>query len=83
MERTLRCTLGSQAQNAHALEYHTFSIQQSTSTHTKNFHNIHQQNSNYTKTYCAFISPNNSQTRNTQDKTDPLTEQHIKYKDIT
>ena len=44
MELTLRCTLRSQAQHAHSLEDHTWSIQQSTSTHTKHFHNIQQQN---------------------------------------
>ena len=41
MEGTLRCTLGSHAQHAHSLEDHTRSIQQSTSTHTKHFHNLH------------------------------------------
>ena len=52
MEGTLRCTLGSQAQHAHYLEDHTRFIQQSTTTHTKHFHNIQQQNNNNTKTYC-------------------------------
>ena len=51
MEGTLRCTLGSQTQNAHSLEDHTRSVQQSTSTHTKHLHNIQQQNSNHTQTY--------------------------------
>ena len=49
MEGTLRCTLGSQAQHAHYLEDHTWSIQQSTITHTKHIHNIQQQNSNHTQ----------------------------------
>ena len=35
MEGTRRCTLGSHAEHAHSLEDHTWSIQQSTSTHTK------------------------------------------------
>ena len=52
MEETLRCTLGSQAQHAHSLDDHTWSIQQSTSTHTKHLHSIQQQNSNHTQTYC-------------------------------
>ena len=51
MERTLRYILGSQAQHAHSLEDHTWYIQQSTSTHTKHFHNIQQQNSNHTQTH--------------------------------
>ena len=55
MEGTLRCTLGSQAQQAHSLEDHTRSIQQSTSTHTKHSHNIIQQNSNHTETYCELF----------------------------
>ena len=46
MEGTLTCTLGSQAQHAHSLEDHTRSIQQSTSTHNKHFHNIQQENNN-------------------------------------
>ena len=50
MEGALRCSLGSQAQHTHSLEDHTWSIQQSTTTHTKYFHNIQQQNSNYTQT---------------------------------
>ena len=37
--------LGSQAQHTHSLGDHTWCIQQSTSTHTKHFHNIQQQNS--------------------------------------
>ena len=55
MEGTLRCTLGSQAQHAHSLEDHTWSIQQRTSTHTKHSHNIQQQNSNHTKTCCELV----------------------------
>ena len=51
MEGTLKFTLGSQAQHAHSLEDHTWSIQQSTSTHTKHFHNIQQQNCNHTSTH--------------------------------
>ena len=55
MKGTLRCTLGSQAQHAHSLEDYTWSIQQSTSTHTKHFHNIQQQNSNNTQTHCELF----------------------------
>ena len=48
MEGALRRSLGSQAQHTHSLEDHTWSIQQSTTTHTKHIHNIQQQNSNNT-----------------------------------
>ena len=51
MEGAHRRSLGSQAQHTHSLEDHTWSIQQSTTTHTKHIHNIQQQNSNYTKTH--------------------------------
>ena len=51
MEGTLRFTLGSQEQHAHYLEDHTRFIRQSTSTHTKHFHNIQQQNINHIQTY--------------------------------
>ena len=40
MEGALRRSLGSQAQHTHSLEDHTWSIQQSTTTHTKHIHNI-------------------------------------------
>ena len=55
MEGALRCSLGSQAQHTHSLEDHTWCIQQSTTTHTKHFHNIQQQNSNYTQTHCELF----------------------------
>ena len=55
MEEALRRSLGSQAQHTHSLEGHTWSIQQSTSTHTKHFHNIQHQNSNYTQTHCELF----------------------------
>ena len=45
MKGALRRSLGSQAQHTHSLEDHTWSIQQSTTTH------IQQQNSNYTQTH--------------------------------
>ena len=48
-------SLGSQAQHTHSLEDHTWSIQQSTTTHTKHIHNIQQQNSNYTQTHCELF----------------------------
>ena len=41
MEGTLRYTLVSQTQHAHSLENHTGPIQQSTSTYTKQFPNMH------------------------------------------
>ena len=71
MEGTLICTLGSQAQHAHYLEDHTRAIQQSTSTHTKHFHNIQLQNNNHTKTYCQLFHQTirkHCQTRNKLDK---------------
>ena len=71
MKGTLGSTLASQAQHAHSLEDHTWSIQQSTSTHTKHFHNIQQQNSNHTPKTLRIVSPNihkHCQTRNTQNK---------------
>ena len=55
MEGALRRSLGSQAQHTHSLEDHTWSIQQSTTTNTKQIHNIHQQNSNYTHTHCELF----------------------------
>ena len=55
MEGALRRSLGSQAQHTHSLEDHTWSIQQSTTTHTKYIHNIQQQNSNYTQTHCELF----------------------------
>ena len=54
-EGTPRRTLGSYAHHTHSLEDHPWSIQQSTSTHTKHFHNIQQQNSNYTQTHCELF----------------------------
>ena len=56
MEGTLRCTLGSQAHHAHYLQDHTLYIQQGTSTHTKHFYNIYQQNNNHTQTYCELFT---------------------------
>ena len=55
MEGALRRSLGSQAQHAHPLEDYTWSIQQSTTTHTKHIHNNQQQNSNYTQTHCKLF----------------------------
>ena len=55
MEGALRRSLGSQAQRTHSLEDHTWSIQQSTTTHTKYIHNIQQQNSDYTQTHCELF----------------------------
>ena len=43
------------AQCAHCLEDHTRAIQQSSSIHTKHFHNIQQQNNNHTQTYCELL----------------------------
>ena len=86
MEGALRRSLGSQAQHTHSLEDHTWSIQQSTTTHTKHIHNIQQQNSNYTHTHCELFSPNNSPTLSSTQhtkQTDTLTEQHTTYKDTT
>ena len=55
MEGALRRSLGSQAQHTHPLEDHTWSIQQSTTTHTKHIHNIQQQNGIYTQTHCELF----------------------------
>ena len=55
MEGALRRTIRSQAQHTHSLEDHIWSIQQSTTTHTKHIHNIQQQNSNYTQTHCELF----------------------------
>ena len=41
--------------DAHWDYRHTWSIQQSTTTHTKHIHNIQQQNSNYTQTHCELF----------------------------
>ena len=54
-----------------SLEDHTWSIQQSTTTHTKHIHNIQQQNSNYTHTHCELFHQaihKHCQARNTQNK---------------
>ena len=69
MEGALRRSLGSQAQHTHSLEDHTWSIQRSTTTHTKHIHNIQQQNSNYTHTHCELFHQTihkHYQARNTQ-----------------
>ena len=71
MEGALRRSLGSHAQHTHSLEDHTWSIQQSTTTHTKHIHNIQQQNSNYTHTHCELFHQTihkHCQARNTQNK---------------
>ena len=71
MEGALRRSLGSQTQHTHSLEDRTWSIQQSTTTHTKHFHNIQQQNSNYTQTHSELFHQTihkHCQTRNTQNK---------------
>ena len=71
MEGSLRRSLGSQAQHTLSLEDHTWSIQQSTTTHTKHIHNIQQQNSNYTHTHCELFHQTirkHCQARNTQNK---------------
>ena len=66
MEGTSRCTLGSQAQHTHSLEYHTRYIQQSTSTHTQHVNNIQQQKLRTTtpnltvnsgRTTCTLFTP--------------------------
>ena len=69
MEGALRRSLGSQAQHTHSLEDHTWSIHQSTTTHTKHIHNIQQQNSNNTQTHFELFHQTihkHCQTRNTQ-----------------
>ena len=64
MEGAPRRSLGSQAQHTYSLEDHTWSLQQSTSTQTK------QQNSNYTQTQCELFHHTihkHCHTRNTQN----------------
>ena len=51
----LRRWFGSQAQHTQSLEDHTWSIQQSNTTHTKHIHNIQQQNGNSTQTHCELF----------------------------
>ena len=74
MEGALRRSLGSQAQHTHSLEDHSWSIQQSTTTHTKYIHNIQQQNSNYTQAHCELF--HQTIHKHATHKTDALTEQH-------
>ena len=74
MEGALRRSLGSQAQHTHSLEDHTWSIQQSTTTHTKHIHNIQQQNSNYTHTHCELF---HKQFTNTVKHATHKTNRHI------
>ena len=63
--------------NTHILwNTHTRYIQQSISTHPKQFHNIQQQPH---PNILRFVSPNTQHTR----QTDPITEQNINYKVIT
>ena len=53
------------------LEDHTWYIQQSATIHTKHFHNIQQQNSNYTQTHFELFHQTiykDCQARNTQNK---------------
>ena len=79
MEGTLRCTLGSQAQDIHSLEDHTRSnrapppILNTSITFDNKITTTHIANC-FTK-----------QVTNTQHtrQTDPLTEQYIKHNDIT
>ena len=59
------------AHHAHSVEDHTQSIQQSTSTHTKQIHNIQQQNRNHSQTHCEWFYQTihkHCHTRNKQDK---------------
>ena len=71
MEEALGRLLGSQAQHTQSLEDHAWSIQQSTTTHTKHIHNIQQQNSNYTQAHCGLFHRTihkHCQARGTQNK---------------
>ena len=74
MEGALRRSLGLQAQHTHSLEDHTWSIQQSTTTHTKHVHNIQQQNGNYTHTHCELF---HQQFTNTVKHATHKTNRHI------
>ena len=77
MEGALRRSLGSQAQHTHSLEYHTWSIQQSTTTHTKHIHNIQQQNSNYTQTHCELFHQTHCELFHTVKHVTHKTNRHI------
>ena len=58
----------------------TWSIQQSTTTHTKHIHNIQQQNSNYTHTHCKLFHQTihkHCQARNTQGYSITLTTSQV------
>ena len=67
MEGALRCSLGSQEQHTHSLEDHTWSIQHSTTIHTKHIHNIQQQNSKYTQTHCELFHQTHKTNRETHN----------------
>ena len=84
MEGSLRRSLGSQAQHTHSLEDHTWSIQQSTTTHTKHIQNIQQQNSNFTHTHCELFHQTihkHCLARNTHNSQGPdkLNIRHLKH----
>ena len=74
MEGALRRPLGSQAQHTESLEDHTWSIQQSTTTHTKHFHNIQQQNRTTPKPIADCIT---KQFTNTVKQATHKTNRHI------
>ena len=82
MEGVLRRSLGSQAQHTHSLEGHTWSIQQSTTTHTKHIHNIQQKIATTPKHIANCFTKQFTNMQHTK-QTDTLTEQHTTYKDTT
>ena len=67
--------------HTHSLEDHTWSIQQSTTTHTKHIHNMQQQNSNYNQTHCELF--HQTIHKHATIKTDTLTEQHTRIQHHT
>ena len=65
------------------LEDHTWSIQQSTTTHTKHIHNIQQQNSNYTQTHCEFFHQTLSNMQHTKQTSIDWATENIQGYNIT
>ena len=83
MEGALRRSLGSQTQHTYSLKDHTWSIQQSTTTHTKHIHNIQQQKATTPKRIANCFT---KQLTNTVKHATHIINRHINratYKDIT
>ena len=79
MEGALRHSLGSQAHHTHCLEDHTWSIQQSTTTHTKHIHNIQQQGYNISLTTSQVQEAIKQSKNNNSQGPDKLNIRHLKH----